>query len=242
MATSQYFNNIGASNEQNLIEDLIVEAIKIYGIDMYYIPRTTINKDNVFREGETYSFGTGISIEMYLKSANDLMGEGEFLSKFGLEVRDQLQFVISQRSFDQEITSLTNKARPFEGDLVWFPLTQALYQIKFVNKKPVFYQLGALQVYEMTVELFEYSSEIFNTGIPTIDNLYNAYSMVTNDYILLAENGNELATENGIFLTLEEFKASDVDQANAENEYFESEAANFVDFTEIDPFSEGRRT
>lgn len=241
MATSLYFNNIGASNEQNLIEDLIVESIKIHGIDMYYIPRTTINRDDVLREGETYSFGTAIGIEMYVKNVNGMMGEGEFLSKFGLEVRDQMVLVVAQRSFANEITTQNARPRPYEGDLIWFPLTRAVYQIKFVNKKPIFYQLGALQVYELTVELFEYSSESFNTGIGEIDNLYSSMSMVTNDFTLLAENGNELITENGIFITLEEFKATDVLYANAENEYYEKAAADFVDFTEIDPFSEGRR-
>lgn len=241
MATSLYFNNIGASNEQNLIEDLIVESIKIHGIDMYYIPRTTINRDDVLREGETYSFGTAVGIEMYVKNVNGMMGEGEFLSKFGLEVRDQMVLVVAQRSFANEITTQNARPRPYEGDLIWFPLTRAVYQIKFVNKKPIFYQLGALQVYELTVELFEYSSESFNTGIGEIDNLYSGMSMVTNDYTLLAENGNELITESGIYITLEEFSATNIIQANAENEYYEKAAADFVDFTEIDPFSEGRR-
>lgn len=241
MAVSSYFNNVGASNEQNLIEDLIVEAIKIYGIDMYYIPRTTVNRDSILREGETYSFGNAIGIEMYVKNVNGMMGEGEFLSKFGLEVRDQMVLIASQRSFSNEISIILGEQRPLEGDLIWFPLTQALYQIKFVNKKPVFYQLGALQVYEMTVELFEYSSEIFDTGIAQIDSAYNAYSMVTNDYIILTESGDSLATEDGIFITLEEFRAVDVDNSGAENEYFEAAALEFVDFTEIDPFSEGRR-
>ena len=241
MATNFYFNNIGASNEQNLIEDLIVEAIKIYGIDMFYIPRTTINRDEIFREGETYSFGTALSIEMYVKNVNGMMGEGEFLSKFGLEVRDQMVLVVAQRTFADEVTQYNERPRPYEGDLIWFPLTKALYQIKFVNKKPVFYQMGALQVYELTVELFEYSSESFNTGITEIDTTYTALSMVTNDYALLAENGNTLVTENDYTITLEEFRADDVDYANAENEYFEKAAEGFVDFTEIDPFSEGRR-
>jgi len=241
MATSLYFNNIGASNEQNLIEDLIVESIKIHGIDMYYIPRTTINRDDVLREGETYSFGTAVGIEMYVKNVNGMMGEGEFLSKFGLEVRDQMVLVVAQRSFANEITIQNARPRPFEGDLIWFPLTRSVYQIKFVNKKPIFYQLGALQVYELTVELFEFSSESFNTGIGEIDSLYSSMSMVTNDYTMLTETGNELITENGIYITLEEFSAASVTQANAENEYYEKAAAEFVDFTEIDPFSEGRR-
>lgn len=241
MATNFYFNNIGASQEQNLIEDLIVESIKIYGIDMFYIPRTTVNRDNILREGETYKYQSAISVEMYVKNVNGMVGEGEFLSKFGLEVRENIILVMSQRSFADEVGLYNTRTRPNEGDLIWFPLTQALYQIRFVNKKPIFYQMGALQTYEMTCELFEYSSEVFETGIPAIDEKYNSYSMVTNNFNILTESGNSLATEGGFFLTLESFQVINNDSAS-QNEYFESEAATFVDFTEFDPFSEGTRS
>lgn len=241
MATNFYFNNIGASQEQNLIEDLIVESIKIYGIDMVYIPRTTVNRDPILREGETYKYETGISVEMYVKNVNGMVGEGEFLSKFGLEVRENIILVMAQRVFADEIGIYNTRTRPNEGDLIWFPLTQALYQIRFVNKKPIFYQMGALQTYEMTCELYEYSSEVFETGIPTIDEKYNALSMVTNNFNILTESGDSLATESGHFLTLESFEVTNIDTA-AQNEYFETESLSFVDFTEFDPFSEGTRT
>jgi len=241
MATNFYFNNIGASQEQNLIEDLIVESIKIYGIDMFYIPRTVINTDNYEREAEINKYLSAVSVEMYVKNVNGMVGEGEYLSKFGLEVRENIILIMSQRSFADEIGLYDTRTRPNEGDLIWFPLTQALYQIRFVNKKPIFYQMGALQTFEMTCELFEYSSEIFETGIPAIDEKYNNYSMVTNNFNIEAEDGKYLITENGMFLILESFNVASKD-TSSQNEFFETKASQFIDFTEYDPFSEGSRT
>ena len=243
MATNAYFNNIGASQEQLLIENLVVEAIKMYGIDMFYIPRTVVNRDAIYREPEYSTFNEAIAIEMYVRNVDGFEGEGEFLSKFGLEVRQQITFSVSIRSFANEVSNYALRAAPVEGDLVYLPLTDAVYQIKFVERKPVFFQLGSLQTYDLVCELFEYSNEVFNTGISNIDTYYNNLSLLTSD--------NEITTEDGIVLTTEDLSRTitiesyDIDEVDnqAMNEVFETQAAelDIFDFTEIDPFSEGGR-
>ena len=238
MATSVYFNNFGASQEQLLIENLIIESIRIYGHDVFYIPRTVVNKDEVYREAEYSSYDQAIMVEMYIRNIDGFAGDGEFLSKFGVEVRDQMTFTMAQRVFGEEIGDYLAIQRPREGDLIFFSLTQSLFQIKFVNVKPIFYQLGALQTYDIVCELYEGNSDIFNTGIPSIDDVYGAYSLVSDDYVLLTQSGFALTTEDGETIILQSYSVDTIDP-NAQNDMFEQEGLDFIDFTEIDPFSEG---
>lgn len=241
MATNFYFNNFGASQEQLLIENLIIESIRIYGIDVHYLPRTVVNRDSIFREAEYSRFNTAISVEMYIKNVDGFEGDGEFLSKFGIEVRDQITFTMAQRVFDEEISVYTAEKRPAEGDLVFFPLNGNVYQIKYVNKKAIFYQLGALQTYDIVCELFEYSNEVFNTGYDVIDSRYNVMSTDFAPYALLTEEGTQFSTEADQGILLEEFNLEVIDPAS-QNEEFETQGIDFIDFTEIDPFSEGNRS
>jgi len=244
MATSLFFNNFNSSAEQNLIEDLIIETIRIYGIDVYYIPRTVNNKDAVFREGSTYSYNSAYLIEAYIRNVDGFTGDGEFLSKFGIQVQDQMVLTMAQRTFLAEVGNYNSEIRPNEGDLIWFPLTKSVFQIKKADVKPIFYQLGALQTYDLTVELYETNSEIFNTGITEIDNKYNALSLASDAYNILAENGNVIITQYGERIILESYKVENID-IQAENQIFETEGLEFIDFTEFDPFSEkagGNRT
>lgn len=238
MATSVYFNNFGASQEQLLIENLIIESIKIYGHDVFYVPRTVVNRDDLYREAEFSKFESAIMVEMYIKNVDGFAGDGEFLSKFGVEVRDQMTFTMAQRVFDEEVGSYILAQRPREGDLIFFTLTQSLFQIKFVNVKPIFYQLGALQTYDIVCELYEGNSDQFSTGIAAIDDVYNALSLVSDAYHLLAQDGTSLTTEDGETILMESYSVEAIDP-NAQNEYFEEEGLQFIDFTEIDPFSEG---
>ena len=146
---------------------------------------------------------------------------------------------MSQRIFNQEVGKYTSESRPNEGDLIWFPLTASLYQIKYVNKKAIFYQLGALQTYDLVCELYEGNSDIFNTGIVEIDNKYNALSLTDDSYAILLENGNTLITEYGELLLNENFSIDAID-VQADNDVYELPTnIDFIDFTEIDPFSEG---
>jgi len=240
MATSFYFNNFSSSGEQNLIENLIIESIRIHGVDTYYVPRTIVARDNTFREQSVTEYGEGISIEMYIKNVDGFEGDGEFLSKFGVEVRDQITFSVAMRVFDTEVGSNLRRDRPLENDLVWFPFNQHLYQIKFVNKKPIFYQMGALQMYDVVCELFEYSNEVFNTGINIIDDTYNALLTTTDPYVLTGENGVYLTDENGYDILGEDYNIGTLD-TSSQNDFFESEGIDFLDFSERDPFSELER-
>jgi hypothetical protein len=237
MATNFYFQNFASSGEQALIENLIIESIKIHGVDVYYVPRKILSKSDTFREQEVAEYGEAISIEMYVKNVDGFEGEGEFLSKFGVQVRDQITFSVAMRVFENEVMPVLKRDRPVENDLVWFPFNKALYQIKFVNKKPIFYQFGALQMYDVVCELFEYSNEVFNTGIEIIDNTYNAFLTTTDPYIIASEAGVNILTEAGDAIVLEEYNIDYLDQSS-QNEVFEREAFDFVDFTERDPFSE----
>ena len=240
MATNFYFQNFSSSGEQNLIENLVIESIKIHGIDNYYIPRKIINRDNAFREQEFSEYGEAIQIEMYIRNVDGFEGDGEFLSKFGVEVRDQITFSVALRVFENEVGSVLRRDRPSESDLIFFPFTKALYTIKYVNKKPIFYQMGALQMYDVVCELFEYSNEIFNTGIDIIDKTYNAFLTTTDPFIALTENSLQILTEDGFHIIKEEYDIDYLDQTS-QNDIFEAEGLDFLDFTERDPFSESDR-
>jgi hypothetical protein len=240
MATNQYFNQYSTATEQNLLESLVIESIKIYGIDMYFLPRTTINRDEVFREGATYQYNSAYALETYVKNVDGFAGDGEFLSKFGLEVRDQVVFTVSQSRWANVVATNTAQLRPSEGDCIYFPFTTSLFQIKYVDLVSVFFQLGKLQTYELTCELFEYNQEKFSTGITAIDNVYNGLSLVEENYQLLSSSNNVISTEDGGFLVLESYIVDVLDN-QAQNEIFDQEALDFLDFTERDPFSEGTR-
>jgi hypothetical protein len=144
------------------------------------------------------------------------------------------------RVFDTEIGSNLRRDRPLENDLVWFPFNQHLYQIKFVNKKPIFYQMGALQMYDVVCELFEYSNEVFNTGINIIDDTYNALLTTTDPYVLTGENGVYLTDENGYDILGEDYNIGTLD-TSSQNDFFEAQGIDFLDFSERDPFSELER-
>jgi len=240
MATNFYFNNFASSGEQSLIENLIIESIKIHGVDVYYVPRKIVNRDSTFREQALTEYGEAISVEMYIKNVDGFEGDGEFLSKFGVEVRDQLTFSVAMRVFDNEVGSVLRRDRPIENDLIWFPFNKALYQIKFVNRKPIFYQLGALQMYDVVCELYEYSNEVFNTGIDVIDSTYNAFLTTIDPYVMTTEAGLSLLDENGDSIIEEEYNINKLDESS-QNDFFETEGYDFLDFTERDPFSEIER-
>ena len=183
--TNYYFNNYDYFGEQSLIESLITESIKIYGIQCYYMPRTFENSDtSVFGEDRLSKFDNAFAIEMYIKSVDGFEGEGDFLSKFGLEVRDEMILTVSRRRFSEElyaddttpVDDDEGSGRPVEGDLLYFPLNGKIFQVKFVEHEAIFYQMGTLQTYDIKLELFEYSNEILATGISEIDDIGIDYS------------------------------------------------------------------
>jgi len=167
MATNSYFTR--QNSERNVVEDLTIESIKIHGLDMVYIPRTLVNEDTIFGEDTLSKFTAGNYIEMYLESVDGFGGDGDFYSKFGLEIRDTVSLVVSKKRFEQVMSSTTTKPR--EGDLIYFPLSKGLFEIKFVEHENPFYQLGKLYTYKLSCELFTYSQEEIDTGFSDVDSL-----------------------------------------------------------------------
>lgn len=239
MATSFYFNNFGASQEQQLIENLVVESIKIYGHDVYYLPRTRIETDNILGEDSMSEFTSQYFIEMYIKNVEGFGGQGDFLSKFNLEIRDQVTFTIARRTFSEEVGSYTSFVRPREGDLVFMPLNNKVFEIKFVEHEAIFYQLGSLQTFDLTCELFEHGGEKFNTGISLIDDKMSLVSLDLSNFGLLLEDGMHLTDEDGFDLVQEKYDIETIDPGS-DNMDLQTEGDSILDFTEIDPFSEGR--
>ena len=205
---------------------------------MYYLPRSRVNDDAVYGE-ETYSrFDSHYFVEMYIKNVDGFAGQGSFLSKFNLEIRDQITFTVSRRAFSEEIGTFTSFERPREGDLIYFPLNDKFFEIKYVQNAPIFYQLGALQTFDLECEMFEYSNEVFNTGIVEIDSKQKPITFNMSDYGLKLESGLALADEDGFDLVQELFDIN-VQDPIADNFDIQSESDGILDFTEMDPFSEG---
>jgi len=238
MSTNFYFNNYKSSGEQDLLENLIIEAIKIYGEDMFYIPRNINNLDQVYTADDQSSYTNAYLVEFYIKSVDGFSGDGNFMSKFGLEIRDQVIFSIAQRTFSNEIGAYTAITRPREGDLIYFPLNNKCFQIKFVNKFEMFYQLGSLQTWEMTCELFEYSDETFSTGIPEIDRIQTQYSTNILDYSIMTEQNEPITNEDDDYIEVEQYNLDNI-EGTGTNDIMANESSGFIDFTAQDPFSEG---
>ena len=191
MATNHYFNHHGTDTpEQRLIENLTIESIKTFGIDVYYLPRTLNDEDKLMGEDNTASYNSANTIEMYIKTVEGFEGQGDFISKFGLQINDQITFTVAKRRFRElGMTSDGRANLPHEGDLIFFPTTSALFQILFVEDEAIFYQTGQLQSYDMLCEMFTYSDQSFNTGIETIDEIERQHSYSI-DFTMNTGSGN----------------------------------------------------
>lgn len=237
MATNFYFNNFGSSQEQLLIENLIVESIKVYGIDVYYLPRTKIDFDGIYSEAPISQFNHQYMVEMYIKNVDGFKGDGDFLSKFNLEIRDQITFSVARRAFDGEVGNIHSMVRPLEGDLIYFPLNNKCFEIKFVEHESIFYQLGSLQLWDITCELFEYSGEKFSTGIEELDQIFIDNSTDSAQYALTTEDDYLFLDESGYKIVNENYDINTFDPT-ADNDEIQDESNDFIDFSEKDPFSE----
>lgn len=232
--TNVFFNNFDASSEQIVLEDIIIEAIRIYGQDMIYLPRKFVAYDGLFGEDGQSVYDTALPIELYVKSVDGFTGDGIFMSQFGLQIQDQVTFTMAKRIFEVEIAKITNNPRPNEGDLIYFPLNKKLFQIQFVDYRPFFYQLGALQTYDITCTLFEYNNEIINTGIKDIDELQTKFSFNAFDYSLTDQDDIPFVTEEGDLLVNESYMTNEFQDAIEDN----SEIQDEVERTELHDWSE----
>lgn len=239
MATNFFFSNFQNSQEQVLIEDLIIESIKIYGLDMYFIPRNPTAIDKIYDEDPLREYVHSVPLEMYIKNVEGFAGEGDFLSKFNIEIRDQITFTISRRAFSNEVGVLEGISRPREGDLIYFPLNRKIFEIKFVEHEAIFYQLGALQTFDLKCELFEYNNEYFATGIDDIDRLMTQNTHGLHASAIKTESGLALTDQEGYLVIQESYDINNTDPL-ADNDEFQVEATAIIDFTELDPYSEGQ--
>ena len=211
-----YFSH-GTRNEQYLLEDLIIESISIWGQEFMYIPRTLVAKDEILGEDRLSKFQNAYPIDMYLETVDGFEGQGAFIQKFGLMMEQSATLTVARRTWERLIgrhngTILPN--RPCEGDLLYFPLTKALFEIKFVEHQDPFYQLKKLYVYRLQVELFQYASERMETGIKEID-------------VFETLKTNDVNAQTDI----------DVVQSYGDNNQFRVEAQDYV-FDSLNPFGD----
>jgi len=246
MPTNFYFQSgltAGTTNEQRLIEDLVIESLKIYGHDIYYLPRTLVNEDSIFDEATLSQFTQAYPVEMYFDNIDGFEGQGDLFTKFGIEIRDQATFVLSKRRWEQMVETSGGEflldARPSEGDLLFFPLTGSLFEIKLVEFQNPFYQLSKINVFKMQCELFEYSSEIIQTGIEVIDAIYVEQNIDMFLYQFLLEDGTLLFQEDGTSIILEDYAVTKSTAATDNTNFItENEADDILDFSEVNPFGE----
>ena len=242
MATvNPYFQSgrsIGVSSEQTLYEDLIIESMKIYGWEVYYMPRSVSNPDLILTEDPSNKYEHAFPIEMYLEEVAGFAGDDELITKFGLEIRNTANFVVSRRRWKDVIgdtnTSVLN-FRPTEGDIIYFPKTQSFFEIRKVDSQTPFFQVGKLFIYRMSCELMQFSNEKINTGIAEIDNFAASFGVTLDDYELLQESGEGLLLETyDISPILNESPVINNDTAGADNDTFTAEVNNVLDFSEND--------
>ena len=270
MAVNHYFQagrGIGNDSERRLHEDLIIEGLKIYGQDIYYLPRTLVNRDLVLGEDTSSRFDDSYLLEMYFETNEGFAGENEIINKFGLEIRDDTTLVLSKRRFEEHVSNkatLTAAGRPNEGDIVYVPLLNSYFEIQFVEDQEPFYQLGNLPVYKLKVTRWEYANEEINTGINRLDAVEDKHSLNEINYRFQLEYGQEALTGRGsivledyhdystgqpAFLMNEDYTAAEVVQTqspyasnldlNAEAGYDTvGTADDILDFTERNPFGE----
>jgi hypothetical protein len=246
MATvNHYFQSgipMGRASEQNLYEDLIIECLQIYGFEVYYIPRTSFNEDRILVEDPLNHYENAYPIEMYLENTNGFEGEGDLLTRFGVELRETASFIVSRRRWDKEVGSKGQTvlaARPAEGDVLYFPLTKSYFEIRKVDGDTPFYQVGKLYIFRMQCELMQFSSEAFNTGVDEIDTYTDSIDQNLNNFEFLMEDGDPMLLEytTDTPLLLESFSITTVDAA-ARNEDFDTNIEEILDFTEKNPFGE----
>ena len=269
MAVNHYFQagrGIGNAAEKRLHEDVLIESLKIFRQDIYYLPRTLVNRDLVMGEDTSSRFDDSYLLEMYFENNTGFAGENELINKFGLEIRDDTTLVVSKRRFEEHVANkatLTATGRPNEGDILYVPLLKGFFEIQFVEDQEPFYQLGNLPVYKLRVTRWEYASEKLDTGQGVIDQAEDKYTLDQLAYKVTLEYGQEVLTGAGSimledyhdystgqpsFLMNEDYVESNIQTQSpyAGNLDLNTEAGydtatltdDILDFTERNPFGE----
>ena len=202
MPTNVYFDT-GTRPEQNLYEDLMIEQLKIYGQDVFYIPRTLVKEDELFGEDTLSKFGDAYLIEMYFENVEGYEGEKEIMSKFGLQMNEDVTFVVARRRFEQLVSHDSNlivKTRPNEGDLVYFPKVNKIFEISFVDHDDPFYQVHNVPAFKLKCKTFEYGGEDIDTGITEIDAIETANSLDMLTFQITMEQSSTTTFNEGMEL------------------------------------------
>jgi len=190
MTTNVHFSK-GTISEQYLYEDLVIEAIGIYGHDVYYLPRELVNEDELFGEDPLSRFDEAYGMEMWMETQEGYEGAKELVTRFGLDIQNETSFAVSRRRWDDVVSQSTNlitSLRPNEGDLIYFPTVKKIWEISFVDHDDPFYQVNNLPVYKLYCRTFEYSSEVLDTGIYAIDDIETKRSTDALEYEFSLEN------------------------------------------------------
>jgi len=258
MAVNHFFQNgngIGNTNEKRLYEDLIIEGLKIYGHDVYYLPRTLVNRDLILGEDSLSKFDDSYLIEMYIETTEGFAGQQELINKFGLEIRDDTTFMLAKRRWNDAVDSqhtMIKEGRPNEGDIIYYPLMNSFFEIKFVEDQEPFFQLGNLPVYKLQATRWEYNSERLDTGVTDIDSAEDQYTLDQLGHQVSLEDGsgalqleNDSASDDSNYFLLETY-ALQTQSPYADNLDLDTEAGfdtatvadDILDFTERNPFGE----
>ena len=258
MPVNHYFqggNGIGSDAEKRLYENLIIEGLKIYGQDVYYLPRTLVNRDLILGEDVASKFNAAYLAEMYMETTEGFAGQQEIINKFGLEIREDTTFMVSKRRWLDLVDdpgTLIVSGRPNEGDIIYMPLMNSFFEIQFVQDQEPFFQLGQLPVYKLVCTRWEYSSEELNTGVGTIDSAEDQYSLdqLAHQFTLENEVGslqleNDSASGDANYLLLETYDLQ-TQSSYAQNNDLDAQAGfdtsstadDILDFTERNPFGE----
>lgn len=220
--------------------DLSTEAIRLHGVDIWYMPRVLSGIDPVFQEQASSTYDRAYLIDVLFKNPSwGFGGLGDFNSSSGLTIDDTCTLVVSRRTFISEVGDHQPQVRPLEGDLVFLPFAHRMYQVEFVEHESTFYQGGALQVWELRCRTFDYSGEVFDTGVDEIDSLADGYGLNLLGTGILLEDGGSLLFENGLPIADEVEEDVDLGPLGEQNDYFQREGLDIIDWTEDDPFADG---
>ena len=225
MATNLYFSQ-KVKSEQNLYEDIVIESLKMYGQDVYYLPRDLVNEDRILGDDPESSFNSSHVLEMYIENTEGFEGEGDLFTRFGVEIRDEATFIVSRKRWEQTVQRYDNEitsTRPSEGDLIYLPLSKSLFQISHVEHEMPFYQLSNLPVYKLRCQLFEYTGEDLDTGVDTIDDIERKYAY---KYVLTLTNTRDSAEAS---VTLNSGQLATVSIVDSGNNYFTAPTVTISD-------------
>ncbi len=239
MSTNPVVNPYRNVTEQRLLDDLNAEAIEHRGLDVYYMPQVPEELDRVTMEDPRASYLEAIEIPVYVRSFEGFQGDGHFMDKFGVNVKDQVLLTVSASTFLREVGNGRDITRPREGDLIFLPFGNRLFYIVFVDKYTNFFPLGALQVYDLRAEAFEYHGQTISTGIEAIDSIVPDLTQDVFERVHATQAGEPIRLwSNGAYWALDDY-TQDMSDPLDDRDEVQDEATDILDFTELDPYSEG---